>query len=114
MASPANEAFHNGETAAGYKIGRRQMIFAAITAIVTFVTLSVALSASVIWSMNGHGANLDAFAKLQTGMSKDEVRALLGNPSNEKSNDWNYERFTWCLIQVHFDSNRATSFVHDH
>lgn len=114
MATPAIKGFRSDKTVASFKNGSRRTLFAAITAIATFVTLSVALSASVIWSMNGHGANLDAFAKLQTGMSKDEVRALLGNPSNEKSNDWNYERFTWCLIQVHFDSNRATSFVHDH
>lgn len=111
MATHAKEGIQNGEAIVGSIPALRRTLFAAITAI---VVLSVVLSASAIWMMNGHGASLDAFAKLQTGMSKDEVRKLLGNPTDEKSDDWTYERFTWCLIQVHFDSNRATSFVHDH
>jgi len=52
----------------------------------------------------GIGDVKQAQRKIKDGMSKDEVRALLGSPHREDSDEWDYwsNKFVDCILRIHF------------
>ncbi len=56
-----------------------------------------------------------ALAKLHRGMSEDEVKATIGNPSETNKSDgtWYYEK-GWSVVRVFFDSaHKMDSYEYD-
>lgn len=77
--------------------------------------LMLGLVAIPIILTNGHPVRLDLLAKINTGMSRDEVRRILGRPTHTEETAFTYSGGFWCIIRVHFDrEGRVASVVHDH
>ena len=68
----------------------------------------------------GHPVSELQLARVQLGMSKSEVTALLGEPTTVTlypgDQIWNYRQpFIWCIVQIRFDSaGKVTEIDHDH
>ena len=95
-----------------------------ILKIVAICLVAVAVAAVLfvaypIWVMNAPAVPAWKMARLQVGMSKDQVRQLLGEPGrrdlqDDGSETWTYSRMTWAILYVDFDpQGKLAGFVHD-
>ncbi len=86
------------------------------------VLVVVAAFTPVLWFGCAHGVPKSKLSRLHPGMSSDEVRELLGEPSQlesqrwaDGSQRWVYDRHTFCSVSVHLSHEGAvTEIVHDH
>lgn len=88
--------------------------------IVVVLFLAV-VSAYCCWVMCAHGVALEKYERLRPGMTRGQVRILLGKPStvyagdNKRPEEWIYDRFTWCMMKVYFSTDGTVDgFDHDH
>ena len=83
-------------------------------------SLLLLLAGGCSWVMNAHGMAARHFDDLQRGMSGEQIRDLLGEPSTVYSNadsgvSWTYSRWTWCIIHLELSADDAlVSWEHDH
>ncbi|HWE38763.1 MAG TPA: outer membrane protein assembly factor BamE [Isosphaeraceae bacterium] len=97
------------------KTGR--VIITGVLAILVPVGSSLALG---LWYWEGHGASLSRLAKVQRGMTRGQVAALLGTPHSmnrrpDGSESWYYTKWTWCQVKVFVSpEGLVTETDHDH
>ena len=92
-------------------IGRVFAIGAALIAI-AFIAVST-------YAMNAHPVSIDALSFVTTTSTKNDVTALLGEPTKIDAAGanvvWVYRNFTWCIVTVVFGPDgKVTSVEHDH
>lgn len=64
---------------------------------------------------DGHPVTTRKLNQVQVGMTKSQVKRILGSPSTERPDDWRYHGRTWCFVVVKFDDvGRVTLVEHDH
>jgi outer membrane protein assembly factor BamE (lipoprotein component of BamABCDE complex) len=82
--------------------------------------LAAVLFLLAFWFGEGHGASLSKLALVHTGMTRDDVLALLGQPSttnraSDGSESWFYTRGTFCQVKVYLDEKgKVRDTDHDH
>jgi hypothetical protein len=77
-----------------------------------FLAVAVWLATVFLTIRPGIGDVEVAHSQIKKGMSKDEVRSLLGTPHREESYEWDYwnSRFVGWILRVHFgDGGQVTS-----
>jgi hypothetical protein len=58
----------------------------------------------VIWNFNRPPFDLTRLQQLRPGMSRAEVRHVLGSPKSDYGDHWAYSRFmAWPVVYVRFD-----------
>ncbi|HNS19226.1 MAG TPA: outer membrane protein assembly factor BamE [Sedimentisphaerales bacterium] len=72
------------------------------------------------WSVHSHAVPPDKLERLHQGMTKEEVRALLGDPASETTHEEGHEtwvyghRWKWYFLTIRFSSeNKLVEYVHD-
>ncbi len=70
--------------------------------------------------MEGHAVRPSLLDKLSHGMSTEEVKTILGEPTemlrdDDGSQEWVYSSYTWCYVTVVFsEDGRFVEYIHDH
>lgn len=70
----------------------------------------------LIWNFGRPPFDLDLLHELQRGMTKAEVRHILGSPTADSGDEWAYSRFmAWPIVYVRFDADGtfASSSIDD-
>ncbi|QEH31673.1 SmpA / OmlA family protein [Aquisphaera giovannonii] len=86
----------------------------------TVAALLAVLFALAYWFGEGHGSSLSQLARVRTGMSREQVVALLGRPgtvncSEDGSESWYFTRWTFCQAKVYFAADGTVEETdHDH
>jgi hypothetical protein len=72
-------------------------------------------------AMDAHPVPLWRLANVKPGMSRQEVLKILGIPTTFDAYEewpdetWRYSSYTWCNIEIDFDSNgKVLDVIHDH
>jgi hypothetical protein len=76
------------------------------------LAVAVWLATVVLTTRPGIGDVEVAKNKIKNGMSKNEVRSVLGDPHRDRGDEWDYwdTRFAGSILRVHFgDSDQVTS-----
>ena len=67
------------------------------------------------WIMDAPAVPSRKLAQMRVGMTKEEVRQLLGSPRSDRGNAWQYSRTTWAILVIQFGPDeRVTYFEHDY
>jgi hypothetical protein len=76
--------------------------------------LPVAFMGLAYWTMQMPAVPARKLDQMRVGMTMDEVRGLLGNPSRDRGQIWQYTRMTWAILVVQFGPDaRVVHFDHD-
>ena len=90
----------------------RRFLVAVMRAVVIVVSIVVLGFAALMWRINQWPVDLDDLDRLEVGMSKDEVRAIVGRPKYDSGSSWTYEQtLSWPLVYIYFDDDNRFARV---
>jgi outer membrane protein assembly factor BamE (lipoprotein component of BamABCDE complex) len=88
-----------------------QRQFLSLATIVLPIMAFVGIS---YWALQMPAVAPEKMAELQVGMTPDQVRKLLGEPTRDRGKVWQYSRMTWAILVVRFGPDgRVVHFEHD-
>lgn len=93
-----------------------KLIHTAIKFVGVLLILGVVAVAWLMWNFYRPPFDLVRLNQLQPGMSKHEVREILGAPNVKFEDQWAYSRFmAWPIVYVRFDERgRFTESEYDY
>jgi hypothetical protein len=70
------------------------------------LVLIAAVFGLFVWNFNRPPFDLGKLQRLQTGMTQQQVRQILGNPTNRDVSTWYYSGpMAWPTVKIYFDAN---------
>ena len=100
-----------------YRSYLHQLLNLNPTAVVaTVVLVPAVLFGLLYWNFDQPPFDLARLKRLHEGMSREEVRTILGEPSGRDDTAWHYSRpFAWPVVHVRFDaSGKLVSHDYDY
>ena len=99
---------------------KRRILSVVYLVMASLLLLFAAYMACAFWCMEAHGVPDSKLAKLHSGVSSADVRALLGKPGSIHEHDgghysWTCTRMTWGMVTIYFSPrDEVTRVEHDH